>query len=329
MVEARYYTRLENDHCRCDTCPRGCIIKPGKHGYCLSRKNNAGRLISALYGKVAAVQSDPIEKKPLYHFMPGSSILSIGTVGCNLGCRYCQNWHLSRGDAATRGLTVQQVVDRAVQEGSGGIAYTYNEPLVWYEFVFDCCTLARERGLKNVFVTNGSLNPKPFDALLPLVDAMNIDLKGDERFYRELTDSPRNPVLRNIRAASDIAHVEVTNLLVTGQNDAPDQIEELVDFIAGVDPRMPLHFSRYFPNYKFEAAPTSLDAMQQAYAIASAKLNFVYLGNVRSDQGQDTVCPRCSTVAIRRSGYWTQVLAVNRDGCCATCQNDLNVVVAS
>ena len=328
VKEARFYSKLENNICRCETCPRACVIKPGKHGYCYSRENAGGALISALYGKVAAVAVDPIEKKPLYHFFPGSRILSIGTIGCNLGCKFCQNWHLSRGGAGTREIQPQEIITRSKEGGSVGIAYTYNEPFIWYEYVYDCCKLARSEGLQNVFVTNGTLNPEPFDEILPLIDALNMDLKGDADFYTEMADSTIEPVLRNIRQAADRAHIEITNLLVPGKNDSIAQIQELVDFTASVNPKIPLHFSRYFPNYKLDTPQTDENVMVQAHRIASEKLEFVYIGNMLTEAGQDTVCPKCGHLCIRRTGYFTKVRGVDSKGHCSNCDYDLNIVTS-
>jgi len=327
-VEALFYTKLDDKKCRCDLCPRGCEINPGGKGYCLSRENRDGKLISALYGKAAASNVDPIEKKPLYHFLPGTKIFSMGTIGCNLGCRYCQNWQLSRGKSPVQDATCEDVMEWAGQGNAGGIAYTYNEPLIWYEFVLDCAGLAHQKGLKNILVTNGVLNPEPFDKLLPYIDGMNIDLKGDSRFYKELTDSTIEPVLRNILEASKYTHVEITNLLVTDQNDSEEQIGELVEFISSINPAIPVHFSRYFPNYKFDAPPTSPDTFAKVYRIAREKLEFVYFGNIMAQKGQHTSCPNCKTMNIQRRGYEIEVLAVSRDGRCSKCGYDLNIVTS-
>jgi len=324
-VEARFYSKMAENACLCETCPRGCLIKPGKHGYCLSRENQGGRLISALYGQGAAMQMDPIEKKPLYHFLPGSKILSVGTIGCNLGCKFCQNWELSRGKSPTRTMSVNEVIGQAQANGSQSIAYTYNEPLIWYEFVYDCCKAAKKAGLNNVFVTNGTLAPDPFDELLPFIDALNVDLKGDAGFYRDLTDSDILPVKRNIEVAAQTAYVEITNLLVTGRNDSEKQIRELVDFVSGIGRKTPIHFSRYFPNYKFDAKPTPETSIERALEIAQEKLEFVYAGNISIEQGRDTVCPECKTVNISRSGYFTRINSVDENGTCANCGYDLNM----
>ena len=325
-IEAKYYTKLKNGVARCDTCPRGCVIKPGGKGYCLNRANENGTLISAQYGEVAAAHLDPIEKKPLYHFMPGSRIFSIGTIGCNLGCKFCQNWQLSRGKSYTDTYTPEQLIQAAIEHNSIGIAYTYNEPLIWYEFVLDCSKAAKAAGLKNVFVTNGTLNPAPFDELLPFVDAFNIDLKGDAGFYKTMTDSTLEPVLRNIRKAAKTTHVEVTTLLVSGENDSPGQIAEIVDFVASIDRKIPLHFSRYFPNYKLRNAPTPHESMETAYRIGKAKLDFVFLGNVGGSTANDTVCPKCGTMNVSRSGYMTEVISLDGNGGCGNCGYDLKIV---
>lgn len=260
--------------------------------------------------------------------MPGTDILSIGTIGCNLGCKFCQNWHLSRGKASTENISPDQIIRSALESGSKGIAYTYNEPLVWYEFVYDCCVLAREKGVKNVFVTNGSLNPEPFDHLLPYIDAMNIDLKGDAGFYERMTDSPIEPVKRNIQAAGGKTHIEITNLLVSGENDSTDQVSELVDFIASINPQIPVHFSRYFPNYKHNAPPTKTATFDMVHAIAADRLEFVYFGNIRHEKGRNTLCPECGALNIERAGYYTNVQSVDTSGNCGVCGFDLNIKVS-
>lgn len=261
------------------------------------------------YGQVVSGSIDPIEKKPLYHFHPGRPILSIAAPGCNLHCLFCQNWNISQQEGQiTVSASPHDIVIRAEREKSLGIAYTYSEPLVWYEFVLDTAQLAKQRGLKNVLVTNGFLNPEPLAQLLPLIDAANIDLKAlDERFYRKICKGRLEPILAAIRQfhAAGV-HVEITNLVIPGHNDQPEQLQALVDFVADLDRHIPLHFSAYHPAWRLEAPATPLNTLQKARELACQKLDWVYLGNVPLSEGQDSMCPHCGQVVVCRSGYQTE-----------------------
>ncbi len=324
--EARYYERLDDGKVACRLCPHECVIAPGRAGFCTQRRNEGGTLAAAAYGQVAAVQMDPIEKKPLYHFKPGSSILSIGANGCNFRCEWCQNWHLSESQAATQPASPQALVTTAQRRGSCGIAYTYNEPLINFEFLMDCAALAREAGLANVLVTNGSINPEPLAELLPLVDAMNIDLKSmDEAVYRRYIKGDLATVQHTIREAARACHVEVTNLVVPGVNDSQEQIAALIDFVAEVDRSTPLHFSRYHPQFKFHAPPTPERTLRMAYEMASEKLDYVFLGNIALPGTSDTRCPKCGRTLIERTGYFIRVVGL-ADQACAGCGFQPNIV---
>ena len=319
--------RADGDAVRCELCPHRCRIAEGKTGICRVRENKGGKLYALTYGMVAAAAMDPIEKKPLYHFHPGSAILSIGSVGCNLSCGFCQNYHLVLGQAPLGPAGIPALVQAAREAGSVGIAYTYNEPLIWFEFVMDCAIAFRRAGMANVLVTNGYVSPEPLSELLPLVDAMNIDLKSmDPEFYRKNCGGTLDPVLGTIRSAARSVHVEVTSLLVTGENDDDDSIGRVVDFIAGTDPQIPLHFSRYFPHHRFTAPPTPPDRLEAAFRIAREKLSHVYVGNYRLPGGEDTKCPGCGAIAVRRAGYDVKAsgLSGNR---CARCSAPLRFVV--
>ncbi|MFZ5591770.1 MAG: AmmeMemoRadiSam system radical SAM enzyme [Bacillota bacterium] len=310
MQEALHYRRLPDNKVHCQLCPQGCHIADGRHGLCRMRQSRGGRLYAANYGLVSAAALDPMEKKPLYHFYPGSLVFSLGTLGCNLRCGFCQNWHIAQTDSApARYMSPQQVVQQALvlQEREAamvGIAYTYSEPLMWYEFVLDTARLARKDGLKNVLVTNGYINRQPLQELLPYIDAMNIDLKGaTDEFYRQHCAGRLEPVKETIQLAAAACHVEVTTLLIGGVNDSPAQIEQLARFLAGVDRRLPWHLSRYFPNYQFDLPPTPLENLRRARQIAREYLDFVYVGNAPELDGSDTVCPRCGHTVIARRGY--------------------------
>ncbi|NPV54027.1 MAG: AmmeMemoRadiSam system radical SAM enzyme [Firmicutes bacterium] len=307
MIEARFYEKLD-DATRCLLCPRRCRIKPGTVGVCRTRKNVDGTLYAIGYGEYTSLALDPIEKKPLYHFFPGSTILSIGTRGCNLLCRFCQNWEISQGDPPTRriepGTLVGMARKHAGDMGCIGIAYTYSEPLVWYEFVFDTARLAREAGMKNVIVTNGEINEEPLAELLPYIDAMNIDVKGfTAEFYRRICGGELEPVLRTVERAHGKCHIELTNLIIPTLNDSPDEISNLVDWVASVGTEIPLHFSRYFPQYKLDIPPTPISTLRRAMDIAREKLKYVYIGNVPGGDGNDTYCYNCGQKVIERRGF--------------------------
>ena len=294
MFKALYWKK-EDDAVRCQLCPQLCLIHPGKVGLCLVRKNQDGELISLNYGRISSKALDPIEKKPLYNFHPGSYILSIGSVGCNLGCPFCQNWQIAHPkdflienpqniiEQTTGFVSVADLLKEAIEAksaGNIGVAYTYNEPFMSYEYILDAGKAVREAGLLNVLVTNGYVNPKPLRRLLPFIDAMNIDLKGfTDGVYQQL-EGHLTPVKKTITAAAESCHVEVTNLLVPGLNDAPEQIEDMVKWLAEINSDIPLHFSRYFPARRYEAAPTPLETLRKAEKIAKNKLKFVYLGNI-------------------------------------------------
>lgn len=314
--EALYYEPVDGK-CQCHLCPRECLIAEGKSGSCFVRKNVGGRLWATNYGKSSSIALDPIEKKPLFHFYPGRQILSLGTIGCNLHCQFCQNWQISQQEVPTEECSPERAVEMALRVPENlGLAYTYNEPLIWYEFVLDTSRLARQAGLKNVLVTNGVINREPLEKLLPYVDAMNIDLKGFNReFYRKVCGWSYEPVLNTISAAVGKCHVEVTTLLIPGHNDELGELGEMVAWLAGISPDMPLHFSRYFPNYHFRAEATSEEALVRAREVALKKMNYVYVGNVSLRGAEDTYCKGCGKVIIERRGYWVGKVLLDGNRC--------------
>ncbi len=324
-----YWHTIEGDHLQCDLCPMGCKLEPGQAGVCGGRVNQGGQLIAAEYGRVVAAGVDPIEKKPLYHFHPGAPILSIAAHGCNLQCKFCQNWSISQShDGAVREVEPGWVVAEAERVDSIGIAYTYSEPLVWYEFVHETSALARERGLKNVLVSNGFLNEAPLRQLLPLIDAANFDLKSmDDAFYRKICLARVQPVLDAIRLARELGvHVEVTNLVIPGHNDSDEQLQRLIDFVAGLDRDVPLHFSAYHPSYLFDAPPTPVETLRRAADLARRKLDFVYVGNVTVPDGSNTRCPGCGNVVVERAGYFARS-RLTPDAHCPDCGRELPFVL--
>jgi len=282
VKKALYYEK-SGKGVKCLLCPQGCVIGEGKVGFCGVRKNEDGQLDSIIYGQATSVALDPIEKKPLYHFHPGKSILSLGTKGCNLACDFCQNWSISQdADCPTDSVTSEQIIAKAKQLNSIGIAYTYNEPFIWYEFVLDTARMAQGQGLKNVLVTNGFVNQGPLKEMLPFIDAMNIDLKSmDDGFYKKYCKGSVAPVLEAIKLSAKSCHVEITHLIIPTLNDSDEDFKELVDWVCeNAGPDTPLHFSRYFPCHKMDIPPTHIDTLHRAEKIAKKKLKNVYLGNV-------------------------------------------------
>jgi pyruvate formate lyase activating enzyme len=334
MHKALYYQPLEGNKVHCHLCPHNCIIADGAVGICRQRKNIEGVLYSMNYGQVASINIDPMEKKPLYHFYPGQKILSIGTNGCNLGCQFCQNWSISQEDSQTNELVPDEIIKMASQYGTRFIAYTYNEPFIWYEYVLDVAKLAKEKGLMNVLVTNGYVNPEPLIELLPYISAMNIDIKsikGD--FYRRLCKAKLEPVLETAKISREKkVHVEITNLVIPQENDNPGEFEELARWIAdNLGKETPLHLSSYFPSYKLKRPPTPLKTLITAYKIAKKYLYFVYLGNVGGiDEGNDTICYKCGNKLVERRGYEVKIISgtLTSDGRCKNCGNNNNLVTA-
>ena len=270
---------------RCEICPHACLLDEGQIGLCRARKNIDGVVFSINYGKITSIGLDPIEKKPLAKFMPGSRILSVGSFGCNLACPFCQNYGIAGcgEEISSKTMLPYELVEMAVHmvpEGNIGIAYTYNEPLIGIEYVTDCGKLAHERGLKNVLVTNGYVNPEPLKNLLPLIDAMNIDLKGfTEEFYKKL-GGHLEPVKHTIATAAKSCHVEVTTLVIPGENDSESEMQALSSWLAEVDPNIPLHISRFFPRHLYwEKNPTPIETIHRLVQVASKNLACVYPGN--------------------------------------------------
>jgi pyruvate formate lyase activating enzyme len=329
-MKAEHWHRDDDGRVHCDLCPHRCTIAEGKTGRCHVRRVEGGVLMAASYGRVSSLNMDPIEKKPLYHFHPGSMIFSVGGWGCNLRCRFCQNWTISQ-QLVESGPAVmpEQLVRKAVDSGSTGIAYTYNEPLIAFEFVRDCALVAREAGLHNVLVTNGLINPAPAAELLPLVDAANMDLKSmDDSFYREECGGRVAPVRQfaeQVHAAG--VHLEITNLVIPGLNDTDETLAALAAWIADhLGEEIPLHLSAYHPQYEMTRPATDVDTLVHAGALCRERLSYVYLGNVMTRDGCDTACPGCDSVLIRRSGYRTQVAGLDPDGLCRACSRPFDGV---
>ncbi|MEE4257424.1 MAG: AmmeMemoRadiSam system radical SAM enzyme [Bacteroidales bacterium] len=326
-MKASFYNSLENDAVQCVLCPHECRLDPGKTGICRVRTNTDGILMSDNYGKLCSLHLDPIEKKPLYHYHPGRNILSVGSVGCNLHCRFCQNWEISQTAVKDypylNEYTPGSIVDLALEEKDNlGIAYTYNEPTVWYEYMLDIARLAAGKGLKNVMVTNGFINTEPLRELMPVMHAFSVDLKAfTENFYRRLTSSSLAPVLESLKTIREHGrHLEITNLLIPDQNDDEKDFRRMLEWIQKeLGKETVLHISRFFPTYKLIHNSTPEALLLKFYDIAREYLDFVYLGNLHSDRGKDTLCPECSHLLISRTGYRTSLKGLDEHGKCEKC----------
>ncbi|MCF8303039.1 MAG: AmmeMemoRadiSam system radical SAM enzyme [Bacteroidales bacterium] len=336
MHEASFYKKLENQQLNCHLCPHYCKIKDGKRGICRVRKNVNGELDAETYGVVSALNFDPIEKKPLYHYYPGSTILSVGSYGCNLSCKFCQNFEISQSCVPdyveSRKYKPQTVVDNATAKKNNlGLAYTYNEPIVWFEYMYDMARQAKDKGLKNVIVTNGFITEEPLHQLLTVMDAFAVDLKAfHEDFYKKQTGSSLKPVLETLKTlAKENKHIEITNLIIPTLNDDAQEFEELVKWIKNeVGENTVLHISRYFPVYKLNIRSTPVDTLLKLDEIARQHLNYVFPGNMHTSKGEsNTYCPDCGHELIERSGYYTNLTGINENKQCSNCKSPVKGIV--
>lgn len=313
----------------CQLCPHACVLLDDEVGNCGVRKNIDEKLIALNYGKVIAQNIDPIEKKPLFHFWPGSRVYSIAAPGCNLHCKFCQNWQISQVyDFPEWSITPETIVDGALKTKCQGIAYTYTEPTVFYEFCHDTAKLAKKEGLYNIWVSNGMINKEPIKEIAKLIDAVNIDIKGNDKFYNKFAGGMGlQPVLNTIKEFHKRkVWVEVTNLLIPQVNDSNEDIQTIVDFIEWLDPEIPLHFSRFHPYYKMEDVyPTPTKTIGKAVKIARKKLKYVYAGNVSGHEAESTYCPGCGVKVIDRHGL--SIGAVKLKGTkCPNCGQTIRLV---
>lgn len=327
-MEAKYYTSLEGKKVKCVLCPHNCLIDSEKSGICKVRRNYDGRLLSENYELVSSLGFDPIEKKPLYHFYPGAEILSVGSLGCNLQCQFCQNWQISQTsvkdfERGAEKITVHEIINIAQSKvGNAGIAYTYNEPIIFYEFMIDIAKKAKVHQLKNVMVTNGFINPEPLKELHQYIDAYSVDLKAfNEDFFVKYTKSKLAPVLDTLISIAEAGkHLEITNLVIPGLNDNSEEFVGMVKWIQeNLGKKTVLHISRYYPTFKLNVQQTSVEKMLELNKIAKEYLDFVYLGNVLLEEGNNSFCPNCGELLIKRSGYMTQKRSVNNQGDCLKC----------
>ena len=326
MKEALFYHK-SGSAVKCGLCMHQCLIKPGRRGICGVRENRDGTLVSLVYGKISAEQIDPVEKKPLFHFLPGTRTYSISTIGCNFKCLHCQNHSLSQADYSQNrtGYLIkspENITQAALDGGCKSISYTYVEPTVFYEFAYDCCHAAKDCGLRNIFVSNGYMSHEAAVMLVPVLDAINIDIKSfSDEFYQKVCGARLNQVLENVRFFREHGiWVEVTTLLIPGLNDSAEEIRHIAEFIVDVDPEIPWHVSGFRPMHRMLDRPPTLPAqLQHARDIGmSTGVNYVYVGNVRDGRGESTHCPACRETVIGRSGF--RVIDINmKAGSCPSC----------
>lgn len=364
IIESILYEKsndsIENNKVQCNICAHHCIIKENSYGFCNTRKNvktkvnkenkrnqiykekYENKLYSYNYARVSSYNIDPIEKKPLYHFLPGSNVYSIGGFGCNMRCLNCQNHEISQHFPEIREkneivpkmrnsieILPEEVVENAINSNCQGIAWTYNEPTMYLEYVLETAKISKKSGLKNLFISNGYMSEESLDLLLPVIDGFNIDIKSmDDNFYQKVCQARLNPVLNNVKKIYDNGnHIEITNLLINNLNDSDKLIKSLSDFIAiNLGKKVPLHFSRAFPLYKMnDISPTNSDTLNNAKEIAiGSGLENVYLGNIPSDQ--NSYCPNCGELLIERNGYYTEDNGKIKNNKCISCNKDLNFI---
>ena len=326
------YYKKDKSGVECNLCPHRCKLDNNRMGFCGTRKAEDDELYSLNYGEVTSIALDPIEKKPLYHFKPGSKIISVGSFGCNFKCGFCQNASISQNMAESQFIPVETLVKLALEykkEGNIGIAFTYNEPTVWFEYIYDTINIIKKnekyKDIDVILVSNGYINDDAFKLILPGISAVNIDLKAfSADFYRNVCKGEMEYVKNSIIEASKYCHVEITNLIIEGYNDDEEEIEALSKWLSSINKDIPLHLSRYFPAYKFKVKSTSPEKMLRAYDIASNYLNYVYIGNM-GDVKSDTLCPVCKNVIIKRSGY--KVESKLKDAKCPYCGAQINIVL--
>jgi len=327
MKEALFYKSLPDKVVQCRLCPKFCRINPGDTGNCMVRENQNGKLYTHVYDKISAINIDPVEKKPLFHFYPGKQILSIGGIGCNFHCSFCQNYSISQclpsDYSLLKDMTVQEIAGQAARiKNNIGIAYTYNEPFTFYEFMADLSREAKKFGLKNVVVSNGFINEDPLKKILPFIDAFNIDLKSfSDRFYMKYSKGKLLPVLKTIKTiAESNAHLEITFLIIPGLNDDPREFEDMLSWISGnLGKNVPLHLSRYFPQYKLTTEATPEETMVRFYRMAREKINYVFLGNVHTPDKANTYCPFCGYEVISRDRYLVNTKGLSDSCTCLNC----------
>jgi len=331
--EASYYQKLDDNNVQCELCPRNCFIRLGQRGFCEVRENQEGILYSLVYAQPCSLHIDPIEKKPLFHFLPGSQAFSLATVGCNLKCKFCQNWQISQArpeDVNSISLSPEELIKKVKESNTKIIAYTYTEPTIFYEYMLDIAKLAKREGIKNVMHSAGFINEKPLRELCQYLDGANVDLKGfSQEFYGEFTLGNLDDILRSLKILNEEGvHLEITNLILPGLNDDVGMIRKMCLWIKdNLGKDTPLHLSRFHPMYKLKyLSPTPVATLEKAREIAlSVGLRYVYIGNVAGHDAETTYCPKCKKPLIERSGYFIKGKHI-KNGSCKYCQEAIQGV---
>ncbi len=330
--------KLNSGKVLCQACAHSCKLDEGEYGICGVRKVESGELRLLVYGRASAVNVDPVEKKPMYHFLPGSSVFSLGTVGCNLSCTFCQNHDISQyskeheDHVVGQELSPERIVELSLENGCESIAYTYNEPIVFFEYTYDTAKLAHKNGLKNIYVTSGYETKKAIDLLAPYIDGMNIDIKAfSDKFYKEISGARLKPVLEAVKYAYKKGIcIEITTLLIPGKNDSNEEIRNIAKFIAEIDPAIAWHLSAFYPTYKMlDVPPTPGSTLRRAYEIGKEEgLKHLYVGNLEDEDRASTYCPDCGRRVINRHGHIGQYItnSLDADGKCPHCAYKLKGV---
>lgn len=334
MKEAMHWKPLEDKKVRCGLCPHNCTIAAGRRGICGVRENRQGTLYSLIYGRITSAHPDPIEKKPLYHFHPGSTVMSFGTAGCNLRCKHCQNHEISQARDTDfdrlQHIEISELEGYARNSASEGIAWTYNEPTIWHEFTLEGCIEAKRKGLYTVYVTNGFINPGPLREIAPHLDAANVDVKAfTEKFYKEISGARLQPVLDACMIYRELhVHLELTYLIIPTLNDSAPEMESFCKWVVrDLGPDVPVHFSRFHPDYQLaDLGPTPVSKVEEAVNIGKrAGLEYIFGGNVPHGDYENTRCPKCQSLLVERHGFFAEVRGL-KDGKCAKCGRAIPVI---
>ncbi len=334
LKEAILWGPLKDGKAKCNVCSYRCVIAPGKLGHCRTRKNIDGKIFSLIYGTVTSEASDPIEKKPLYHFYPGSYSYSVGSVGCNFQCEHCQNWGISQAEIQevyTQDIMPDELARNAVDTLCKSASWTYNEPGIWVEYSHDCAVKCHEKGIKTIYVTNGYPTPEHLEVMKGLLDAFRVDIKAfSEDFYKKICKAKLEPVLQSTKIAKDMGmHVEVVNLVIPGQNDSPEEIKALSKWcFDNLGPDTPIHFTRFHPMYHMDhLESTPINVLERAHDIAKKEgMNYVYLGNTLGNKYENTWCPKCNELLIERYGFQIMRYSITPDKKCPKCGEKIPIV---
>jgi len=332
--EAMLWKPLAGDKVQCNLCAHQCIIAEGKKGICRVRENQGGKLYTLIYNSVSSINVDPIEKKPLFHFYPGSMALSLGTVSCNFRCKHCQNYGIAFanvGEVPTQETTPEKSIELAKQYGCQGISWTYNEPTIWFEYTYDSAKLAKKAGLYTVYVTNGFMSTSALNKIAPYLDAANVDVKAfNPEHYKRINGAKLEPVLRTCeRMKKKKIHLEITYLVIPGHNDSPEELRRFAEWVAGVGTDIPVHFSRFYPCHQMtDVPPTPVKTLEEAHKLAKeCGIEYVYIGNVLGHKYESTFCPKCSEILIERYGY-SVVNRLGADNKCPKCGFKVDVTTS-